>query len=178
MIIELDKTKYQGHKLIFQYTTDSFYDVTYKEAENTFAMTLVKTPFETPVQKAFTSTLFESYLDEVKAFGYVKGDEVVGYIEVNKEAWHNVLRVTNILVENQYRRQGIGKALMDYIKTYALNEKNRLILLETQTCNTKAIDFYRKQGFALVGLNTVDYSNNDITNKEVRLEFGYQVIQH
>ncbi|MFW5838602.1 MAG: GNAT family N-acetyltransferase [Bacillota bacterium] len=175
MIKQLDKAAYKGHELIFKYTTDSFYDVIYKENENIFAITLAKKSLKTPIEKTFTSTLFEPYLDNPLAFGYFLGDTIVGYIEVNKEIWHNALRVTNILVDQQYRRQKVGKTLMDYIKDYATAEKHRVVLLETQSCNTKAIDFYRKQGFKLVGLNMVDYTNNDINNKEVRLEFGYKL---
>lgn len=175
MIKHLDKNTYKGHKLTFQYTTDSYFDVTYEESKDTFTMSLTRKMFKTSIQKTFTSTLFESYLDAPKAFGYFIDNSLIGCIEVNEETWHNVLRVTNILIDDKYRRQGIGKKLMDYVKEYAKQENHRLILLETQTCNTKAIAFYRHQAFNLVGVNLLDYTNRDIEKNEVRLEFGYRI---
>ncbi len=175
MIKALDKNTYKGHKLLFRYTTNSYYKVTYKETKDTFIMSLTKHTFENIKQKSFTSTLFESYLDAPSAFGFFMNNALIGCIEVNKETWHNVLRVTNILIDENHRRQGIGKKLMNYVKRLAKDENYRLILLETQTCNIKAIDFYRNQGFTLIGLNLADYTNHDIEKNEVRLEFGYKI---
>ena len=36
-----------------------------------------------------------------------------------------------------------------------------MIVLETQSCNKKAIDFYVKHGFSLIGLDMYAYSNED-----------------
>ena len=52
----------------------------------------------------------------------------------------------------------------------------RMLVLETQSCNLPAIDFYLKHGFELLGLDTAAYSNADVAKGEVRLEFG-RVIQ-
>lgn len=49
----------------------------------------------------------------------------------------------------------------------------RMVILETQSCNVAAIDFYRSQGMDLVGVLTCDYSNNDMERKEVRFEMGW-----
>ena len=48
-----------------------------------------------------------------------------------------------------------------------------MIVLETQSWNSSAIDFYLKNGFELIGLDTHAYSNNDIEEKNIRLEFGF-----
>jgi ribosomal protein S18 acetylase RimI-like enzyme len=56
------------------------------------------------------------------------------------------------------------------------NEKGaRMLVLETQTCNVAAIDFYLKFGFELIGFDAAAYSNQDIEKKEVRLELGLKV---
>ncbi len=36
-----------------------------------------------------------------------------------------------------------------------------MIVLESQSCNKKAIDFYTKHGFSLIGLDMYAYSNED-----------------
>lgn len=62
---------------------------------------------------------------------------------------------------------------MDFAKEQAKAKDARAIILETQSCNTKAIAFYRKQGFFLAGFNSCEYSNADIEKKEIRMEFAY-----
>ena len=71
------------------------------------------------------------------------------------------------------RRQGsVGTALMQAIERAAEASGARMIVLETQTCNENAIAFYRRNGFALIGLDLYAYSNTDPERREVRLEMG------
>lgn len=53
----------------------------------------------------------------------------------------------------------------------------REIILETQSCNYKAIEFYIKNGFIINGIDLSCYSNDDIKKKEVRLELVYKIIK-
>ena len=50
-----------------------------------------------------------------------------------------------------------------------------MLVLETQSCNVPAINFYLKQSFTLIGFDIAAYSNDDVEKKEVRLEFGLVV---
>ncbi len=47
-----------------------------------------------------------------------------------------------------------------------------MLVLETQSCNAPAIDFYVKNGFILIGFDSTAYSNEDVVKKEVRIEMG------
>lgn len=67
---------------------------------------------------------------------------------------------------------GIGTALMDIATQRARDERRRAVILETQSCNEKAIDFYRAYGFSLIGFDACAYQNNDIGRREVRMEMG------
>ena len=58
-------------------------------------------------------------------------------------------------------------------KEIAVQQKRRAIILETQSCNTKAIGFYLHQGFELIGLDTCCYTNDDIGRREVRINLGF-----
>ena len=51
----------------------------------------------------------------------------------------------------------------------------RALVLETQSCNHPAISFYRRQDFALTGLDLTAYSQTDVEKQEVRLEFARSV---
>jgi len=58
---------------------------------------------------------------------------------------------------------------------HAKNLSCRAVMLEVQSCNYPAIQFYLKQGFKFTGLDTLAYSNEDIEKKEVRLEMGMMI---
>lgn len=48
------------------------------------------------------------------------------------------LIVTEIWISEPLRGRGLGKRLMDRAKAIAARQKRRAIILETQSCNTKA----------------------------------------
>ena len=48
----------------------------------------------------------------------------------------------------------------------------RALVRETQSCNDPAIQFYRKQGFSLIGFDLTAYSQTDVEKREVRLELA------
>ena len=50
-----------------------------------------------------------------------------------------------------------------------------MLVLETQTNNATAIDFYLRFGFDLIGLDTAAYSNDDVRKREVRVEMGMRL---
>ena len=99
----------------------------------------------------------------------------MGYLELSHETWNNRLRISNIWVAGDCRRQGIGSALMDAAVAEARRRGARSLVLETQSCNDPAIQFYRRHGFSLVGLDLTAYSETDRKKKEVRLELARPV---
>ncbi len=172
-LIPLSKEQYKGYKLQFQYTTDSYFDVEVKEDDNEIISKFIKRPFPKLQTKQFTDKMFEDHWEHPSAYGYFIEERLIGVLEVSEERWSNRLRITNILVEEEYRRQGIGIKLMNQAKTIAKTLQVRAIILETQTCNTKAISFYQNQGFVFGGFDRSCYSNNDIKKNEVRIEMVY-----
>jgi ribosomal protein S18 acetylase RimI-like enzyme len=138
-------------------------------------VTFVKTPFDTPFEclpdKNYDK-LFQPYWEQTVAWGIVEGDGLVAAVETAVEEWNNRLRVTELWIDDKYRRQGIGTALMDIAVNCARDEKRRAIILETQSCNENAIAFYMAYGFTLIGFNACEYKNDDLARKEVRMEMG------
>jgi ribosomal protein S18 acetylase RimI-like enzyme len=94
-------------------------------------------------------------------------------IEICPEEWSNRLMVTELWVSDELHRRGIGTALMNLAKEQAKLQNRRAIILETQSCNVRAISFYRSQGFELIGYDTCCYTNRDIARHEIRFNFGY-----
>lgn len=58
------------------------------------------------------------------------------------------MRVTEFGVDENHRRQGIGKALMEFIKNYASANKFDTIELDVWEFNEGALKFYESQGFS------------------------------
>ena len=171
----LEREKWEGHKFAqFNYTSNAYYDVEVKHEDNNFTLAFVKRPFDAPFEKKPDDfdVLFQPWWDDVKAWGIVEGEQLVAVIETAVEEWSNRLRVTELWVDDAYHRQGIATALMDIAVKRAKDEKRRVIMLETQSCNENAIAFYLAYGFTLIGFDSCAYQNNDLARKEVRMEFG------
>ena len=81
--------------------------------------------------------------------------------------------ITELWVKDELQRKGIGTSLMNLAKQKAKEQKRRAIILETQSCNVRAIDFYRKQGFQLIGYDACCYTNIDIEKHEIRFNLGF-----
>lgn len=166
------KEQWQGYELDFRYETANYYDAAIKQDSSGFYASFIKKPFSAPITKEFKDKLFPDHWDGAQAFGIFDGDYLIACLEIWKEEWSNRLRVTELWVDEKYRRQGIGKKLMDLAKKKAQEWGCRVLFLETQSCNEKAIAFYLSQGFTFFGFDRSCYGNQDIENREVRIELG------
>ena len=92
--------------------------------------------------------------------------------ECAAESWNNRFRITNLLVFEGFRGRGIGKRLIQRAEEAAKARGARMLILETQTCNRKAVDFYLAIGFRPIGFDLFCYSNRDPDMEEVRLEMA------
>ena len=173
-ITHLDRKQWGGHQLMFRYTAHNYYDLEVSQSEESFIATLTKKPFDVPFEKKpdDTDMLFQPWWEDVMAWGIVENEQLIAVIETAVEGWSNRLIVTELWIDDNYRRQGIATALMDIAKNRAIEEKRRVLMLETQSCNEGAITFYLQYGFELIGFDKYAYSNNDTERKEVRLNMG------
>jgi ribosomal protein S18 acetylase RimI-like enzyme len=164
--------KFRGYRLVFTYETAAYYDAVITETADGFAVSFEKKPFEHLVQKEFDATLYPDHWENAEAFGIFDGEKLLACLEIWKEDWSNRLRVTELWVDAACRRQGLGKALMDFAKEKARAKNCRALMLETQSCNEKAIAFYRAQGLVFFGFDRSCYDNQDVEKREVRVELG------
>ena len=126
-----------------------------------------------PEEYDFPDKLYEDHYEHAYAWGILQEGKLVAAMETNPEIWSNRLRITEIWVSEPFRRQGIGHAFIEIAKEQARRERRRAVILETQSCNIAALDFYRHEGFTLIGFDSCCYTNKDIERKEVRLEMGW-----
>ncbi len=177
-ITYLPKDKWKGTIIPIKYTTDKYYNVQVNKTEQGFNIKIEKQDLlypitHTPEENDFPDKLYEDYWENAYAWGVIVNDELVAAIETDQELWSNRLRITELWVKDEYQKKGIGHSLIKIAKEQARRERKRAVILETQSCNANAIDFYMHEGFTLIGLDTCCYKNNDLQRKDVRLEFGY-----
>lgn len=174
----LPKARWQGHTLIMDYTTTEHYGVTIDESGDGFRVGIIKQPFSAPMRFTsemydFPDKLYEEHRSGAVAYGVVKDGELIAAIETEPEEWSKRMRVTELWVAEPYRRQGIGRALMEHAKAATMSGGYRALMLETQTSNVNAIGFYMHEGLTLIGFDSCCYTNRDIERGEVRLELGW-----
>ncbi len=178
----LEKEAWKGHILPMDYTTHSYYDVTVDRTETGFSVNLVLTDCSdapithTAEEYDFPDKLYEDYRPDARAYGILdENGTLLGAIETEAESWSNRLRVHELWVHPAHRKKGLGRALLTYAKEEAVRDGHRMLMLETQSCNTNAIGFYLHEGLTLIGFDACCYANNDLARKEVRLELGWEV---
>ena len=181
-IRHLEKEKFAGFILEMDYETSLYYDVVLDNREKEkWNVSFERKKFEKPIchtseEYDFPDKLYQDFYQNAFAWGvFEKGKDKspLAIIETDLETWSNRLRVTEMWVHKDFRRQGLATILMNVVKDHGRLSKNRAIILETQSCNVAAIDFYRSCGFNLIGFDSCCYQNGDIKRKEVRLELGY-----
>jgi ribosomal protein S18 acetylase RimI-like enzyme len=94
---------------------------------------------------------------------------LIALLDSEVESWRRVLRVWNLLVDQEYRRRGIGTELMQRAEQFGVDRRCRAISVETQATNWPALAFYIKMGFEVCGVDDHYYTNRDLERKEVAL---------
>jgi ribosomal protein S18 acetylase RimI-like enzyme len=181
-LVYLPEKQWKGTVIPMRYTTEEYYDIQMEEKEEGYQIRLQKRKADPPIfhypeEYEFPDKLYQSHWEKASAWGIVdeKGGkrELLACIETCPEEWSNRLVITELWVHETMRRQGVGHQLMEIAKEQARRENRRAVILETQSCNTGAIAFYRKEGFRLIGFDSCCYSNQDVQRREVRLDMGY-----
>lgn len=174
----LPREQWAGFALPLEYTSDAYYDLVSRKTADGFVFELTLKPFDTPITHTqaewdYPDKLHQPWWEKSQAWGIVRGGELLAAIETCPEEWSNRLQVTELWVSEPLRGQGVGHALMVIAKEQTVREKRRALILETQTCNIRAIGFYLHEGFQPIGLDTCCYTNRDIERREVRLNMGW-----
>ncbi len=171
-IIELYKGDPSLPKLDSHYLTTSYYDLSVICKPKAWKTDFTLKPLKKPIEKNYIGTFFSEHIEEPKVFVAVLTGVHIGWIELGYEKWNNRMRIWELFVKEEFRKMGVATLLMKHAIKVAKERGARMLVLETQSCNVPAITFYQKQGFKLVGFDSVAYSNKDIEKKEVRMEFG------
>ena len=95
-----------------------------------------------PVKKMLLQAEVYVYMDECK-------NEIEGFVGMDQEY------IAGIFVRKEVRSEGIGKALLDFVK-----EKKQELTLNVYRKNERAVRFYEREGFQIID-RTVDKSTDE-----------------
>jgi len=70
------------------------------------------------------------------------------------------LHVINVATHPDFRRRGVGHAVLKFALERAVREGARLVLLEVRRSNRAAIGLYRAHGFSAMGVRRGYYADN------------------
>jgi ribosomal-protein-alanine N-acetyltransferase len=96
---------------------------------------------------------------DVATGGVAAREDALGYLV----AWHvaDELHILNVATRPDWRRRGIGRALMDAVIGYARENRAKHVLLEVRRSNRPAISLYRAVGFFAMGVRSRYYPDDE-----------------
>jgi len=98
-------------------------------------------------------------------FVLMNGRSIVGFTGLIRYDWNNTIQISNIFVDHQYRRKGLGFRLVNFLVERSRKTIYRCLIAEAPSLNP-VVDLYKKAGFRQCGYNDRYYSNSD---KEIAL---------
>lgn len=127
-LIHLEKEKWKDTPLVMDYQSEAYYDVLLAAHKEGFRLDVFKKLFDVPYtfsskDKGYPDKLYEDYREDPYAWGYLDGERLVAALETSSENWSNRLRISELFVEETYRRKGLGHHLMAIAKEQTRREK-------------------------------------------------------
>lgn len=149
------------------------YQITYQDSEESTSFEMRLVPLDEPFTGQYDhldAAEIERYTAMLPAgfsFGAYDGLVLVGLLIAEKQTWNNSLMVWEFHVAADYRRQGIGRRLMEAAVEQARQAGLRILTCETQNQNANAIKAYRALGFRPEAIDVSLYSNTDYPNQGI-----------
>ncbi|WP_294299046.1 GNAT family N-acetyltransferase [uncultured Chryseobacterium sp.] len=145
------------------YLTDKIYVVSAIETGSSFEFSLREK--DQPYTKTWevNSEYIEdlnTVIEQGHSFGALHEDELIGWAICDYRASNNSLFIKNLMVSEAFRGQNIGRILIKNINRKAHELQCRIVETETQNTHYSAIQFFRKTGFAITGINTKAYNDS------------------
>ncbi len=86
----------------------------------------------------------------------------VGYLGMVEERTSALIRVTDIVVSPDRRRQGVASSLLTAAQTWAMDRGSPRMILEMQSKNHPCIRLAQKFGYEFCGYNDQYYPTQDV----------------
>ena len=113
-----------------------------------------KEEFSTPFKEKDFLDIYESEISSVLVAKV--GDVVAGYVSFTVII--DECQIINFATKNEFKRQGVGKKVMEALLDYGKEHDVMKYFLEVRVSNESAISLYRKYGFVPVGISKNHFS--------------------
>lgn len=94
-------------------------------------------------------------------------NQLCGYLRLTDHMEPEASWITDLVVDSQFRRRGVGKSLLQSAQQWALDRKKTRIIIEVSSKNDAAIRLIQKFGYEFCGFN-----DNYFDSQDVALFFG------
>lgn len=105
--------------------------------------------------------------EECDLFLVAEEKEIIGYVTVRSWKGHGLAWVYDLVVDRPHRRQGVGRALMREVSSWAARQGLEELAVEVSTRNHPAVCFCRALGFSFRG-----YHDHHWRTQGIALLFG------
>lgn len=123
--------------------------------------------FSEPYFKKYEEDKIDSSYIEEKGkavFFYYVENNCIGQIKIRSN-WNGYALIEDLAVAKDYRKNGVGTALLNKAIEWAKENNFGGLMLETQDTNVSACDFYAKNSFVIGAIDTMLYSNLPTANE-------------
>ncbi|EAZ85239.1 GNAT family N-acetyltransferase [Lysinibacillus sp. FSL M8-0216] len=136
---------------------------TYKDKVWTFTEEICSVPY---FKKYEEDEIDLSYIEDIEkaVFFYYIDNSCVGQIKMCSN-WNGYALIEDIAVAKDYRKNGVGTALLNKAIEWAKERNCCGLMLETQDINVSACHFYAKNQFVIGAVDTMLYSNFPTANE-------------
>jgi GNAT superfamily N-acetyltransferase len=118
---------------------------------------LVERTLETPLTKRFSiKEVFAQWAEW--DHGWVADDDGVrGFATCEYQPWHQRLLLWFLYISPDYRRRGIGRALLERVEAHGRSVGATHVWLETSNVNVPGVVAYEHCGYSLQGVDSLYY---------------------
>ena len=160
-------------QLVTGYVSNARYEASKPEVDDRGVIRLELVGLERPYTKRLPppdQEAMQRYTDTLRhrlSLGAYEGEQLVGIAVAEPEGWNRSLWVREFHVAERHRRLGRGRQMMKELAERGRASGLRIMVCETQNTNVPAIQFYRRVGFNIEGIDLSYYSNDDYPEGEV-----------
>jgi ribosomal protein S18 acetylase RimI-like enzyme len=176
IIREMDESNLQDTNLCNStFIVDSRLALRYEDGDITWSIDPIKPREKSYPPDEVDLTAYLHHPDRTFFFAYV-GHQLAGQIQL-RTWWNHFASIEDIRVEPGFRKQGIGRALVEQAIIWARGKGMPGIRLETQDVNVPACRLYERCGFKLGGFDWYLYRDFKGCEGEIAL-YWYRVFEY
>lgn len=119
---------------------------------------LVERALPAPITKAYSiGEVFAPWARWNRGWVADDGGEIRGFATCEYEAWHARLVLWFLYIAPEYRRRGVGRALLAEVEAYGRSSGASHVWLETSNVNVPGVAAYERMGYSLCGADRLYY---------------------